>query len=99
MANKGIKRIVKMTFRPEETESFIQDIFDTTKSAIRSFPGCKSVELLRDISQPNVLFTFSIWESPDALEAYRNSELFQNTWAKTKVKFADKAQAWSMEAV
>ena len=30
------------------------------------------------------------------LENYRNSALFKNVWAKTKVLFNDKPQAWSV---
>jgi heme-degrading monooxygenase HmoA len=44
-----------------------------------------------------MLFTLSIWDDETALEAYRQSELFQTTWAKTKVLFAEKAEAWSVE--
>jgi heme-degrading monooxygenase HmoA len=43
-----------------------------------------------------VLFTFSIWDSEAALENYRQSDLFRDTWAKTKALFAEKAEAWSM---
>lgn len=92
-----IKRVVKMTFHPEKVETFLQDVFEASKSKIRAFPGCQSMELLRDTAAPNILFTLSVWDSEDALNAYRGSELFQSTWAKTKVLFADKAQAWSME--
>lgn len=92
-----IKRVVKMTFHPEKVETFLQDVFEASKSKIRAFPGCQSMELLRDTAAPNILFTLSVWDSEDALNTYRGSELFQSTWAKTKALFADKAQAWSME--
>ncbi len=94
-----IKRIVKMTFRPEAVDTFLNNVFEPSKSRIRAFPGCLHMELLRAADQPNALFTLSIWESPDALEAYRQSELFQSTWAKTKVLFAERAEAWSVEGV
>lgn len=92
-----IKRVVKMTFQPDKTETFLQDVFEASKSKIRAFPGCQSMELLRDTTAPNILFTLSVWDSEAALNTYRSSELFQSTWAKTKALFADKAQAWSME--
>ncbi|MCC6726657.1 MAG: antibiotic biosynthesis monooxygenase, partial [Saprospiraceae bacterium] len=57
------------------------------------------MELLRDIAQLNVLFTLSYWEDVAALERSRQSELFRTTWAKTKVLFADRAQAWTVELV
>ncbi|MGI9159467.1 MAG: putative quinol monooxygenase [Saprospiraceae bacterium] len=92
-----IKRIVKMTFREEGVDTFLNEVFESSKSAIRAFPGCRHMELLRFTDDPRVLFTFSIWDDPEALEAYRRSELFQNTWAKTKALFAEKAEAWSAE--
>lgn len=92
-----IKRIVKLTFHPEKTDTFLRDVFDPSKEAIRAFPGCKHMELLRYLDQPNVMFTLSIWENPEALEHYRKSQLFQQTWAKTKALFAEKAEAWSLE--
>jgi hypothetical protein len=92
-----IKRIVKLTFRPDAVEEFLHEVFEPSKARIRAFPGCQRMELLRQTSQPNVLFTLSQWDSEEALEQYRHSELFQNTWANTKALFAERAEAWSVE--
>lgn len=86
-----------MTFREEAVETFLHDVFEHSKDRIRAFPGCQHMELLRNLNQPNILFTLSIWDDEAALEDYRKSELFQTTWAKTKVLFAEKAEAWSVE--
>ena len=94
-----IKRIVKLTFREEAVNTFLEKVFEPSKDRIRAFPGCRHMELLRNLQQPNVLFTLSIWEDEAALEAYRQSELFQNTWAKTKALFAEKAEAWSVVVI
>ena len=94
-----IKRIVKLTFRPEAVAQFRSDVFDPSKQQIRAFPGCFHMELVQNAAQPNMLFTLSIWEDAAALEAYRQSALFKNTWAKTKALFAEKAEAWSVEVV
>lgn len=94
-----IKRIVKMTFREEAVETFLHDVFEHSKDRIRAFPGCRHMELLRNLNQPNMLFTLSIWDNEAALEAYRQSELFRTTWAKTKILFAEKAEAWSVEVI
>jgi heme-degrading monooxygenase HmoA len=61
--------------------------------------GCQHLELLRDVASPNVFFTLSFWENEVDLNAYRHSELFKTTWAKTKVLFSDKPQTWTTEAV
>jgi quinol monooxygenase YgiN len=88
-----------LTFREEAVDSFLHDVFEPSKDRIRAFPGCRHMELLRNLNQPNVLFTLSHWDGEAALEAYRQSELFQATWAKTKVLFAEKAEAWSVEVI
>ena len=89
-------RIVRMTFQEDKLSDF-QAIFDRSKHQIRSFPGNHHLELLRDPDQPNVRMTYSLWESADALEAYRQSALFRITWAATKALFAERAVAFSGE--
>ncbi|MEY4108288.1 MAG: hypothetical protein RL181_2630 [Bacteroidota bacterium] len=93
-----IRRIVKMTFQKEETATF-EAIFEGTKKAIRNSPGCMGLELWKAKGEDTVYFTLSEWENEPALETYRNSLLFRETWAKTKVLFADKPQAWSLDCV
>ncbi len=93
-----MRRIVRMVFRPEAVDAFLQ-IFDESKERIRAFPGCLHLELWRDRSRPEVCFTYSIWTGPEALEAYRHSDLFRTTWARTKVLFADRPRAWSLDLV
>lgn len=94
-----IKRIVKMTFREDAVATFINEVFESSKPYIRAFPGCRHMELLRHTGRPNVLFTLSYWDSEAALQDYRNSELFADTWKKTKALFAERAEAWSTEVI
>ncbi|MFT7590774.1 MAG: heme-degrading monooxygenase HmoA, partial [bacterium] len=42
-----ITRIVKMSFRPEEAESF-EALFESRKTLIAGSVGCHSVELLKE---------------------------------------------------
>lgn len=91
-----IIRIVKMQFRKEEREKFLR-LFDQRKEKIRGFEGCLHLELLQDINDPCLLWTYSYWQDPQALEAYRQSALFQDTWSKTRSLFAKRAEAWSLE--
>ena len=93
-----IIRIVKMTFEPSKVHDFIE-VFDASKERIRNFEGCSHLRLLNDINSSNIFFTYSYWESEAHLNAYRHSELFQATWARTKVLFAAKPEAWSVQAV
>ena len=89
-----INRIVRMSFQPENVDVFLR-VFNESKNYIANFDGCKSLELFCDVNQKNVFFTYSTWENEISLDAYRNSELFLNTWAQTKILFNDKPLAWS----
>lgn len=91
-------RIVKLTFKPENIPSFEQ-IFDESKNRILAFEGCNSVDLYRDIDDPNIFFTYSLWEKEGDLENYRNSDFFREVWAHTKKLFSEKAEAWSVNKV
>lgn len=91
-----IKRIVKLTFQPKEIPTFLEN-FEIVKDKIRAFDGCLHLELWRAKKPDNVMFTYSYWESEAHLNTYRHSDLFRETWAKTKVLFADKPEAWSIE--
>ncbi|MBP7273545.1 MAG: antibiotic biosynthesis monooxygenase [Saprospiraceae bacterium] len=93
-----IKRIVKMTFSPEKIDDFLQ-VFEASKHHIRAFAGCQHLELWQNASEANVLFTFSFWESEVHLEQYRQSNLFAETWAETKILFAEKPQAWTIKVI
>jgi quinol monooxygenase YgiN len=93
-----IVRIVRMQFRPGEGEAFLE-IFNASKDRIRQFEGCQHLALYTEAGIPNVFFTYSVWDTAEHLDAYRNSELFRSTWAQTKALFDDKARAWSMEEV
>lgn len=91
-------RVVRMTFLEAKTADFLA-IFNRSKPQIRAFPGCLHLELLRDLDQPAVFVTYSHWESPEALEQYRRSELFKTTWVATKLLFAERPTAFSVEPV
>ena len=91
-------RIVKMSFHPEKIEEFLNN-FNVKKEYIRNSPGCRLLELYRDKTNPNIFFTYSYWESEQDLENYRNSNLFKDVWAQTKVLFNDKPLAWSVDKV
>ena len=85
-----------MTFQPDKVNDFLQ-AFELRKERIGNFEGCSGVELLRDINQPNIFFTYSKWQNASALEKYRQSELFQTTWDEVKPLFNGKPEAWSVE--
>jgi quinol monooxygenase YgiN len=92
-----IVRIVKMTFQQDKVADFIH-IFNSRKQTIQDFQGCRHLELLQDAAHANIFFTYSKWDSTAALDHYRYSAFFKDTWAKTKALFSERAEAWSLIA-
>jgi len=87
-------RIVRMTFKEGSREAFLQN-FDQNKAFIRNFPGCQYLELWEDEQDKNIFLTYSHWESEEALNQYRDSELFKTVWTFTKALFAARPVAFS----
>lgn len=85
-----------MGFFKQNVEIFLKH-FDENKSKIRGFEGCSLVELYRDKNDPSIFFTYSNWESDEALQNYRKSEVFNTVWAKTKPLFSIRPEAWSVD--
>jgi quinol monooxygenase YgiN len=91
-------RIVKMNFRPDKVNDFVT-VFNDRKALIAASKGCTGVELLRDIADPNIFFTYSRWEDEASLEQYRQSGLFNEVWNQVKKWFNAKPEAWSVNVV
>jgi quinol monooxygenase YgiN len=91
-------RIVRMTFSPEQVPEFLE-IFRQSEKQIRQMPGCRFLELWQDAEQPHVYCTHSHWDSADALNAYRRSELFGQVWPATKALFQAPPLAFSVHQV
>ena len=92
----AIQRIVKMTFLAEHCQDF-ETYFNEIKNKVGNQPGCQGVKLLKDNSGKGIYFTYSVWNSPQDLEIYRNTDLFASVWPKVKAWFGDRPEAWSTE--
>jgi len=91
-----IIRIVRMHFTEAGVEEFLQ-IFEKHKTAIRNFPGCSHLQLLKDVGDSNTYTTLSHWDNEQSLENYRKSELFGQVWGRVKTLFAERSQTFSLE--
>jgi quinol monooxygenase YgiN len=87
-----------MTFREEAVDDFLEN-FEANKENIRNFPGCCHLELWQDENHKNIFMTYSHWESEEALNQYRDSELFKSVWSFTKTLFAEKPVAFSSKKI
>jgi quinol monooxygenase YgiN len=93
-----INRIVKLTFDEQYADDF-KNFSKKIKGTIKSFEGCRQLDILQDKNDPNTFFTYSCWENEFFLNNYRESDFFKNIWPKTKKWFSDKPQAWSTETI
>jgi heme oxygenase (mycobilin-producing) len=91
-----IIRVVRMHFTEAGVEEFLE-IFHRNKIAIRNFPGCTHLQLLKDAEDETVYTTLSHWNDEESLEAYRKSELFGSVWGRVKTLFAERTQAFSLK--
>lgn len=89
-------RLVNMTFRPEKVKDFLV-VFEKAKSKIKASPGCLHLELLRDYHAENCFTTYSHWVDEEALNKYRESELFKEIWKQTKEMFLEKPKVSSLK--
>lgn len=89
-------RIVKLSFHHEHISTF-KEVFENSKEKIRSFEGCRLLELYNDKVHKNIFFTYSYWDSEENLNNYRHSDYFKEVWSNTKILFNDKPEAWSVD--
>lgn len=93
-----IVRIVKMTFKKEGVDGFLAKL-NERKERIRNFEGCQYLQILQDKNNPTIVFSHSYWDSEAALNNYRQSDFFKETWTFTKARFAAKPAAWSLNSL
>jgi heme-degrading monooxygenase HmoA len=84
-----------MHFTEAGIDEFLE-IFNRNKIAIRNFPGCTHLELLKDAEDAFTYTTLSHWQDEKSLEAYRKSELFASVWGRVKTLFSERTQAFSL---
>lgn len=89
-----ITRIVKLTMQKDKIDTFTS-YFDTVCNTIRNQPGCHKLQVWQDINQPNIFFTYSIWDGEQDLNNYRDSAFFGVFWKTVKPWFDAKAEVWS----
>ena len=88
-----IVRIVKLSINPNSKEgASFRRLFLESKEHIVGQAGCHKVVLLEAQTH---FFTHSTWDSEEALNDYRKSDLFGVVWPKTKALFYDKPEAWT----
>lgn len=91
-------RIVKLTFKHEHVQDFLS-LFEERKNAIRNSEGCMKLSLWNHTTQPNIFYTYSIWNMPNDLEQYRSSTLFSDTWENVKQWFDAPPEAFSANEI
>jgi len=70
-------RIVKLRFRESEIPTFLAN-FEEVKNSIRAFPGCQFLELYRDQNDTSIFFTYSYWDTAEALGQLPNLYFQEN---------------------
>ncbi len=93
-----ITRIVLLPLQVERQKEF-ELLFNQIRPIILSFEGCISLELLEEKASSVSIanrFTYSKWQSEDALQKYLESDFFLVSWPLIKNCLHSKAQAWTL---
>lgn len=92
-----IIRVVDLQIQPE---AFVKakSLLDEVAPKVRGFEGCLHLELNFDIHRKGHIQTYSKWVSEEALNVYRNSEVFIIFWKSIKPLFLRPASAWSFKS-
>jgi heme-degrading monooxygenase HmoA len=96
-----LTRIVKLRIAKDKADDF-EAIFHSGKNTIRGFEGCEYLELWKEMAsnEDEVIFmTHSKWIDEKFLNLYRASDFFKETWGKSKLLFAGKPEAWSVNSI
>jgi quinol monooxygenase YgiN len=91
-----IVRVVELKFEKENLP-LAQKMLEEIAPKVKGMEGCSYLEISSGIKDKGMIFTYSHWSSADALNAYRDSEIFRNFWRDLKKLFADPARAWSLD--
>lgn len=89
-------RIVKLTFT-EETLPLFLEYFESIKTIVNTYPGCNGMQMLQDIHDSKICFTYSKWGAESDLNAYRDANQFKEIWGTIKPWFGARAEAWSVQ--
>ncbi len=84
-----------MEEKVDESISFASSL----KPKIKAFEGCRHLDILQDVNNKNILFSYSLWDTEEHLNLYRNSDFFKASWPKIKEWFSEKPEAWSTEVL
>ena len=94
-----IKRVVRLTLKDDASINAFQEIYRSRNPFTKGVKGCREVKVLKDVDHDDVYYTFSIWDSNEDLEAYRQSNYFAETWPMVKAQLAKRAEAFSMTEI
>lgn len=93
-----VTRIVKLQFQKDKAEDFLA-FFETIKHKVNNYPGCAGMRLIQDIHRPEIFMTYSLWETEEQLNGYRDSQTFGEVWPIIKPWFDARPEAWTTDVV
>lgn len=93
-----ITRVVQLEIKEQHVEEF-KLLFAENCLKIKASQGCLSLKLLNNLTEKNVFYTLSTWDSENDLNNYRKSELFGQIWPRTKTLLHKKPWAQSLVTI
>ena len=89
-----IVRYVELRIQIEKVEE-VRQLLKAQAPLVRSQDGCFHLEINESIDEAGLFSTYSYWTGVDALNLYRQSDVFRDFWNRVKPLFRESAHARS----
>lgn len=87
----GHAAIVALKIKPESTASYLASMDLHVREFTGVEPGCVQFDVVVDKSDPNAVFFYEQWESPEAHQTHFNAPLLQGFLKQTNQMIAERA--------
>lgn len=64
---------------------------------VRAVSGCQGIQILQDVTDSLRYVSWSLWDTVEALEAYRAGPVYAEVWPRIRACLAERAQAQTLE--
>lgn len=93
-----VVRFVSLRAHPDR-QAELAEVVTSSAPTVRAVPGCRGLTILQDIHDPLHFLTWSQWDSPADLDAYRRGPVYGQVWPRIRACLAERAHAHTFEVL
>ncbi len=93
-----ILRVVKLKVDPRKMEAF-QLFMENLHDEKLRLNGCLHFDFFNERQNPNIFYSYTIWEHEKFLKQYKKTDLFKEVVQTLRELCIDEPQAWTIQNV